>query len=421
MSHHHEDLVEAEQDQHALEAELSEREAELSGHEARLLAQLQQFAQRNSALLAFSGYVRDEERALLKRAEALGPAAVARVEEALGAAPPASGLSLAPDDLIEGRLEVLTRRRELYAMRLELMDAREQLHEACVDHFEALERDVTGLEGALVRRQQALGAAARAIFMGSTADPSPISGVRARPISVVRPPDPVSARVARLLDPPSEDAPAVRAEAPPAAGWASFVEQEPARAPEGLRFDKEPATASQAASAVLRDVPAIRAQGPIELAPDLDIVAIHPAPSPAREPDAVSTRPEGPATPATLPSDPSERPRPRLAPIRVTLDVSLEPGSVSCLYLEEGHRDGDLPGVFIATPNLLKVDRDVRVRLARGGARLELNARVVWRETHEPSGMGVALSDVAASERATLMRWASEVSPRPRPTIHSQS
>ncbi len=387
MNTRHDELIEAEQDQHDLEAELAEREAELSGHEARLLAQLQQFEQRNGALLAFSGYVRDEERSLMRRADALGPAAASRVAEALSGVGTPPPLALAPDELIAERLEILSRRRELYAMRLELMDAREQLHEACVDHFEGLERDVSGLEGALVRRQQALGAAARAIFMGAGSDASPVSGVRARPLSIVKsaPVEPSPSRFASLLG----------------------------------GFDEPPArpVAAPSAGDVLRDVPAVRAQGPIELAPDLDIVAVHPGPGP----DATSTRPEGPAAPAaqpaSLPADP-DRQRPRLAPIRVTLDVSLDAGTSAFFYVERGQHPDALPGVFVATPNLLKVDREVRVRLSRGGSRLELNARVVWRETHDPSGMGVELTDVGDAERQTLRRWATELPPRARPVSH---
>jgi hypothetical protein len=394
MNQHHAELVEAEQDQHDLEAELSEREAELSGHEERLLEQLQQFEQRNSALLAFLGYVRDEEHALLRRAEVLGPAAVARVEEALSGAQAVASLALAPDNLIESRFEVLTRRRELFAMRLELMDAREQLHATCVDHFEALEADVTGLEAALVRRQQALGGAARAIFMGAAlGDPNPPSAVRARPLSFSKPP---------------------QAE-PPQPVWAHFVEPQTGPVAERVSRPSDAGANAEgpgrpASGAVLRDVPAVRAQGPIELAPDLGIVAI----LPASVPDAVSTRPEGPATPVSAGAPPDSA-RPRLAPIRVTLDVPLEAGSGSWFFVEPGHRPDDLPGVFVATPNLLKVDREVRVRLSRGGARLELNARVAWRESQDPTGMGVVLTDVSAAERVTLSRWIAELPPRGRP------
>jgi hypothetical protein len=400
MTTRHADLVAAEHDQQVLESGLVELEAEVAGHEARLLEQLDQFEDRNGALLAFSDYVRDEEQALLRRAEGLGPPAVVRVREALATTDATTPLTVSPPDLAASRLELLARRRELYAMRVELLEAREQLHAACVDHFEALQRDVAGLEASLVRRQQALGAAARAVFMGAggpaasrhdgasapgraSAPSGPLSRSQPRvdpgPSTAVHP-DPVTSRVARMLAASDE---------PPRAGAAPSD----LAAPEGAALTAEPAGAS-----LPRDYPAVRTEGPIEVAPELAIVALRPASA-------------GLATPSD-PRSPSDgaRPRPLLAPLRVPLDAALDGGA--WLYRDAGAGPDDLPGVFIPTPNLLKVDRDVVVRLNRRGERLEVNARVRWRVSEDPPGMGLLMTDVSAEARAVLARWTSEEPPR---------
>jgi len=74
-----------------------------------------------------------------------------------------------------------------------------------------------------------------------------------------------------------------------------------------------------------------------------------------------------------------------------------------------------LPGLFIATPNLLKVGREVRIRVGRAGQFLEATGIVAWRRQRgdpggEP-GMGIELLNLSDSERELVSKWIKDEAP----------
>ncbi len=84
---------------------------------------------------------------------------------------------------------------------------------------------------------------------------------------------------------------------------------------------------------------------------------------------------------------------------------------------DEGHHffkyagDGadELPGLFVATRNLLKEDREVRVAIGLDGSPLQAKGIVAWRrrpgDDGGPPGMGIELTWLADDARAALGDW----------------
>jgi len=102
------------------------------------------------------------------------------------------------------------------------------------------------------------------------------------------------------------------------------------------------------------------------------------------------------------------RARARTNQFRITLEAQLE-GGESELFVYENDGPEELPGVFIATPNLLKVGREVRVRVGLRGTQLEATGVVAWRrqrgEPGGPPGMGVELLQLGEADRAIVTDW----------------
>jgi hypothetical protein len=310
------ELQEQERALFQMEEELHERELAFLEHEEGLL-------QKYRALLAFADYVREEEAALERRAGNIGVVALENVRGVLATQPMPEVPSLTLGVEADARLALLERRRELYAQRLEMIDAREQLIALRHDSVEQLLASAGDVEASLLDRQRLVGEAARQVFMGAAAD--------------------------------------------------------------GPRT-------SRAATAPVAAMP----RSPLARTPS--------------SPDATA-----PFSAQTPPDDsPSQaRPRNQRTPVKVTLEVPLDAPAGSTFFTDEQNLDGDLPGFFLATPNLLKVGREVKVRMMRGTARIEVSGRVAWiRErgrSEGPPGMGLQFFDLGSAERDRIAVWSREL------------
>ena len=69
----------------------------------------------------------------------------------------------------------------------------------------------------------------------------------------------------------------------------------------------------------------------------------------------------------------------------------------------------DTPGFFIATPNLLKIGREVRIRIQANRAALDATGIVAWRRQRgEPGGapgMGIELLSLSEADHAQITQW----------------
>lgn len=286
---------------HAQEQGLAQMEAQLHAEEEALLAAAPEADPKQASLAAFADYVRDEEASLLKRAKALGPDAVARVEGLLAAAPSVAAAPVGDLDLHGERMALIERRRDLYALRLELIEAREALLERFAELRAAAAEAVVGLEASLLERQRLVGDAARALFMGG-AFPTPLS--------------------------------------------------------------RAPAAAEPSNGAAPRKTT-------------------------------------------------KEKPRSKVSQVKVTLNAELD-GSGTCFVLDASDAMGP-PLLFLATPNLLKVGREVRVRMSRNGHKVEAGGVVRWvRERGNGGGqpgMGIALMDLEGDATERIDGWHRDLPP----------
>ena len=100
---------------------------------------------------------------------------------------------------------------------------------------------------------------------------------------------------------------------------------------------------------------------------------------------------------------------------KITLEAVLESTEPHHFFRYENDGAEDLPGLFIATPNLLKVGREVRVRVGRDGRFLEATGIVAWRRQRGDSGgvpgMGIELLNLSEPERVQVTKWNQEKPP----------
>lgn len=302
MTDPQESLSVIEHELHAQEQGLAQMEAQLQAEEEALLSAPPANDSKQSSLAAFADYVRDEESSLKKRAAALGVDAVARVDALLASAPSVA-IREASVDVDTERMALIERRRGLYALRLELLEAREALLERFAELKAAESEAIAGLESALLERQRLVGDAARALFMGGTF-PAPLGQGRS----------------------------------------ASELATEASGGPKAA----------------------------------------------------------------------NEKPRSTVSQVKVTLNAALDGGG-SCFVLDATDALAP-PLLFLATPNLLKVGREVRVRIHRNGHQVEAAGVVRWVRERGQSpgqpGMGIALVDLADDATARIDGWHRDMPPR---------
>ena len=332
---------------------LAEMEAGLYEQEQGVVQTERAFKKRNKTLLNLVSYVAEQEANLRRRAEAIGPEAAQVVAERLSRATDGGLGGGAAVGLEEARLAMVARRRELLEERISLVEEREQLIARRYDAIEKAEGATTDIEQRLLRREREISEALRELITAS-------------------------ASLQGDDDDDDDD------------GGDDDDDEDPAPEPE-RHGPPGRATQHQAEAVPLGREPLQVVGGEVET----DVPEeLHGAGS--RAEDEVTRRRKG-------------RARARTNQFRITLEAQIDGAEAHHFFAYRDDGPEDLPGVFIATPNLLKVGREVRARISVAGKHLEATGIVGWRrqrgEAGGPPGMGVELLNLSEPERVILTHW----------------
>lgn len=348
---------------------LAEWEATLQEQEQTVVHSERSFKKRNKTLLNLVSYVAEQEANLLRRAEAIGPEASLLVGERLGRSTDEAGMGQGGVGLEDQRTVILERRRELLEARTALVEEREGLIAQRYEAIDKAEGTTAAVEQRLLAREREISEALRELITSSASlqgdDDDDDEGSEDDE-------DPARAR---------------EAHGPPGRG----AEAEPAPAPI-VRHTQH----SHQADDIGRE--------PLEVVGG-DVETGSPVPfegAASRTEDEVTRRRKG-------------RARARTNQFRITLEARLDGGEEHHFFSYRDDSPDDLPGVFIATPNLLKVGREVRVRIGLGQGQLEATGIVGWRRQRGEAGglpgMGVELLNLSESDRVLISNWVADHPP----------
>lgn len=340
------------------EQALFERERGLVEMEAQLheqeqgVAQIERaFKKRNRTLINLASYVSEQESGLLRRAEAIGPQAKQLVDDLLSRGDAAGVTASSQVGLESERRSLLAQRNELLELRMSLIEQREATYAARHEAIEKAEGATADLEQRLLTREREISEALRELITAS----SSLGGEE---------------------EEEDDD------EAEPAAA---------ARHGPASRLSRQPA-------AVIGGE-AVRV---ISGAVDRDDDEVAPSGAQSRSEDEVTRRRKG-------------RARARTNQFRITLEAQMDGPDGHAFFSYKNDNPDDVPGVFIATPNLLKVGREVRVRVGFDGGQLEATGVVSWRrqrgEAGGPPGMGIELLNLSEVDRALVGDWTARKAP----------
>lgn len=386
-------LLVEEQALYEQEQGLVQMEAQLHAQEQGVAQMERAFGKKNKALLNLATFVRKQETDLLSQAETLGPKVAALARELLNRDASVGSIDL---DLgkFEDRNSLVQRRREQLQQRMALIEEREALYAARAESLERADSQVAELHQKLVHRQAAVSQAAGRIISASSTlideddeegDPAGYTSSQAPDFSAARSAASIPGLAQRA---PAEAMPATNAFGRPISNR-----------PESTQvFTPAAALSSTVASSTEG---AYSASGSSESADSDD------------DEDGVGgvSRAEDKATRKRA----NARARVRTNQFKITLEAVLESSEPHHFFRYENDGVDDLPGLFIATPNLLKVGREVRVRVGRDGRFLEATGIVAWRRQRGDSGgvpgMGIELLNLSEPERAQVARWNQEKAP----------
>ncbi len=334
------------------------------------LAQMERaFLKKNRALIAFAAHVQEEEASLLRRADGMGPRAAQLVQKLLAKSQALDGFDLDIERAAD-RQRLLDQRREILQVRMSLLEEREQLYATRAEAIERADVSVADVEQKLVRRQTDISGAARQLFTAGVGDDDDEG------------------------EPEPELAPDHESESTPTA--AELRRQTEATSP-GFIPPRAAGSARQAESnGAGFGTP--RAAGAPSAAPSASVAA-------SSETAAIEERPQRKRTP---------RAKIRTNQYKIPVEVQLDgPGpGPDHFFVYENDGPDDLPGLFHATPNLLKVGREVRVRIGRSGRFVEAVGIVAWRRQRgEPGGdpgMGIELLKLTDADRILVVQWATD-------------
>lgn len=365
---------------HEQEQGLVQMEAQLHAQEQGVAQMEKAFQKKNKAIINLAAFVKKQETDLLSQAETLGPKVASLARELLS-----RDASIGSVDLDLGRFEdrqsLLQRRREQLQQRMALIEEREALYAARAESLERADSQVAELHQKLVSRQASVSEAASRIISASSTlmDEDDEEG---DPAGYASSPNVIAGIPHRA---PAEAVPATNAFGRPITNRTESTQV----------FTPAAALSSTVASSTEG---AFSASGVTDNDDDEDGVG------------GVS-RAEDKATRKRA----NARARVRTNQFKITLEAVLESTEPHHFFRYEGDGPDDLPGLFIATPNLLKVGREVRVRVGRDGRFLEATGIVAWRRQRGDAGgvpgMGIELLNLSDPERAQVGKWNAEKAP----------
>lgn len=366
-------LLVEEQALHEQEQGIVQMEAQLHTQEQGVAQMERAFQKKNRVLLNHASFVKEQETSLLRRADAMGSKA-AQLAAALLADPETQ---VGPIDLELGKLvdrqRLLQRRKELMSARMALLEEREALYAARSESLERAEGQVTELEQKLIRRESAISEAARRVFAAGSEllDDEDEEG------------DPGDSFVSAYRS---------REHTPVSGAFSGEARAPLSRAPAEVF-----APASSPAAGAVREGPQIAGE-PVR------VLSGEVAQGDDEEGIGGVSRAEDKATRKRA----SARARVRTNQFKITLEANLADED-NHFFRYENDGAEDLPGLFIATPNLLKVGREVRISVRQGAQRLEATGIVAWRrqrgDAGGPPGMGIELLNLSDPERALVETW----------------
>ncbi|MCA9516082.1 MAG: PilZ domain-containing protein [Myxococcales bacterium] len=328
---------------------LVEMEAQLYEQEQGVAQMERAFRKRNRTLLNLVAFVGEQEQNLVARAESIGPAAKTLVDDRLSGSESASKSATIAIGCPEQRKEILERRQAVLAERMKLAEAREALYAARYEAMEKAEGATADIEKKLLQRERDISTALRELVTSSSS----------------------------LLGEDEEDDDDHEEAEPRATGPPpSSAHAQPGRVSHGADIRGEPVTVVGGET---------ETDGPGEAFG-----------ANSRTEDEVTRRRKG-------------RARARTNQFRITLEAQMDSGEAHEFFTYRNDGPDDLPGIFIATPNLLKVGREVRVRVGLKGSQLEATGVVAWRrqrgESGGPPGMGIELLHLSEPDRAIIATW----------------
>lgn len=349
-------LEHEEQSLYEQEHALIEMEAQIHAQEDGLLNMERSFDKRNQTLSSLASYVADQEKSLLERASSIGPKAKKLVADRLGSGH-SSSLEGGVVGALDDRQAVIEKRRELLAARMELIEEREAIYAKRLEAIEGAETGFTDFEQALMAREKVITDTLRELITGA-------------------------AELAGDDDGEGDD----DSEADPAVA-------KRARAPtQELASPRKAKKAKKDAEGGL-DVEAGETSG------------------------ARRTRRSG--SPSVAEDDATRRRKGRVKmgtnQFRITLEAVLGKSEKHQFFRYEDDEPDDLPGLFLATPNLLKEGREVRLRITLGGEQVETTGVVSWRrhadENDGPPGMGIELTELTEAQCESVDAWMEDHKP----------
>jgi hypothetical protein len=313
--------------------------------------------------------VGEQERSLLQRADAIGTGARALVEETIEEVDEAAVMDELDFGMEDLRQTMLERRLDLLDVRAALIEDREALYEERAEKLENAESRIAELEENLVSREMEIASVLRKLITGAAdfGDDGDNLGVA----------DTVTDTRAATHQ----------------------VRETNSIGREALKVESGTAEARKDA----------------EQAPE-------PAPAEESEP-AVDAEAE--TTEQAAPSEPEEAPEAAEEPaadeeeedsgVRFNLEANFGDESGHTFFSYDDDGEDDLPGLFVATNNLLKEDRAVRVALSLGEADVQLKGIVAWRreeaDSEGPAGMGIEITWLGPGAPEALGNWLAENSP----------
>ncbi|TNF30574.1 MAG: hypothetical protein EP329_13615 [Deltaproteobacteria bacterium] len=353
------------------EQALFERERGLAEWEATLMEQEQgvvqserAFKKRNKTLLNLVSYVAEQEANLRRRAEAIGPEASLLVGERLSDDGGAGGLPQGGVGLADQRSVMIERRRELLEIRTALVEEREALVAQRYEAIDQAEGATAEVEKRLLEREREISEALRELITSS----------------------------ASLQSDDDDDG-----------------EEDEDEEPASARQAHGPPGGSAPVSSSVRHTQHKSASNDIGREP-LEVVGGDVSSDSPKRSEAPGSRGEDEVTRRR-----KGRARARTNQFRITLEALIDGVEDNHFFAYRDDGPEDVPGVFISTPNLLKVGREVRVRVGLGSGLLEATGIVGWRrqrgEAGGPPGMGVELLNLSDSDRALIQGWTEEHPP----------
>jgi|GEM_PF-1608732 len=368
---------------------VGQMEEQLEAQEAGLLQMEKSFAKRNKTLRNLQEYVANQETSLLTRAEAIGPKAKALVEQTLATARnEASSEEAFSMGAVDERQVLLERRREMLAMRMELVEEREQLYSKRLEAVDGADSHFSTAEEKLLSREKVIADTLRKLITQASElsggdedddDEEPALGARAGPTAEPEAPaaakqDPAPAQEAR----PTAPARPVTAPMPAA----------PAPRKKKSRLPTGP-LGSRAVAVMERKID--ERDGVTVEHGRVDKQSATSTPSGAR------TRSESSVT-----RQRRGRGRSGAKQFKITLEAVLGQGEKHTFFRYRADGPTDLPGLFLATPNLLREGREVKLRIKINNNSIETRGVVSWRrqatDGQGPPGMGIEIAELSEED-----------------------